>query len=411
MNELQQITDAFKAAQGRGDAVALASVVAVSGSAYRRPGARMLISDTGLRVGTVSGGCLERDVMRHAGRSISRAKTVLRLYDSLDEDLSEGFALGCNGAVLVMIEPADANVEHHMQFQAECLQQRRRGAIATVYGVPTADPDADANTDTDTSSGVALGARVSMLEGGALRVSGIAPGALREALCAAVTDALVQGRGSSWSRTTTAGTVSVLIEIVTPPLRVMVFGAGQDVEPLVSFGHGLGWSMQVVANNGGFGTRERFPCADLVHLGSAADAVAALKPDGDTVVLLMSHNFPLDVAALCALAPLQPRYIGLLGPRHRAQRLLDEVSARGVSVDDALRARIHGPVGLDIGAETPAEVALSIVAEINAVLRQRAGGCARLRAGPLHLAAGPDQHLRASHAPAQDLVCALTVHA
>ena len=407
MNELQQITDAFKAAQGRGDAVAIASVVAVSGSAYRRPGARMLISDTGLRVGTVSGGCLERDVMRHAGRSISRAKTVLRLYDSLDEDLSEGFALGCNGAVLVMIEPADANVEHHMQFQADCLQQRRRGVIATVHGVP----GADANADCAASSSIELGARVSLIEGGALRVSGIAPGALREALCAAVTDALVQGRGSSWSRTTTAGTVSVLIEIVTPPLRVMVFGAGQDVEPLVSFGHGLGWSMQVVANNGGFGTRERFPRADLVHLGSPADAVAALKPDGDTVVLLMSHNFPLDVAALCALAPLQPRYIGLLGPRHRAQRLLDEVSARGVIVDEALRARIHGPVGLDIGAETPAEVALAILAEINAVLRQRAGASARLRAGPLHGAAGPDPHLRASHAPAQDLICALTAHA
>ena len=93
----------------------------------------------------------------------------------------------------------------------------------------------------------------------------------------------------------------------------MVFGAGQDVEPLVSFGHSLGWSMQVVANNGGFGTRARFPRADVVHLGSPADAVATLKPDGDTVVLLMSHNFPLDVAALCALAPLQPRYIGLLG--------------------------------------------------------------------------------------------------
>ena len=407
MNELQQITDAFKAAQGRGDAVALASVVAVSGSAYRRPGARMLISDTGLRVGTVSGGCLERDVMRHAGRSISSAKTVLRLYDSLDEDLSEGFALGCNGAVLVMIEPTDAKVEHHMQFQADCLRQRRRGVIATVHGVP----GTDANADCAPPSSVELGARVSLIEGGTLRVTGIAPGALREALCAAVADALVQGRGGSWSRTTETGTVSVLIELLTPPLRVMVFGAGQDVEPLVSFGHSLGWSMQVVANNGGFGTRARFPRADVVHLGSPADAVATLKPDGDTVVLLMSHNFPLDVAALCALAPLQPRYIGLLGPRHRAQRLLDEVSAHGVIVDDALRARIHGPVGLDIGAETPAEVALSIVAEINAVLRQRAGGCARLRAGPLHLAAGPDQHLRASHAPAQDLVCALTVHA
>ncbi len=397
MNELQQITNAFNDARAHGDAIALATVVAVSGSAYRRPGARMLVSDDGRRVGTVSGGCLERDVVRHAGRSISSGKAVLRLYDSLDEDLSEGFALGCNGAVLVMIEPTDTKVQHHMQFQADCLQQRRRGVIATVYVTPEHEV-------------AELGARVSLIEGGAARISGIAPGPLCDALTAAVADALVQGRGSSWSRTTEAGTVSVMIEIVTPPLRVMVFGAGQDVEPLVSFGHGLGWSMQVVANNGGFGTRERFPRADVVHLGSPADAVAALKPDGDTVVLLMSHNFPLDVAAMCAVAPHQPRYIGLLGPRHRAVRLLDEVSAQGLVVDDALRARIYGPVGLDIGAETPAEVALSIVAEINAVLRERDGASARLRQSPLHLAAGPDQHFRASYAVVEDMVCGLTAH-
>lgn len=394
MNELQQITNAFQDACTRGEAVALATVVAVSGSAYRRPGARMLLSDEGRRVGSVSGGCLERDVVRHASRSIASGKAVLRLYDSLDEDLAEGFALGCNGAVLVMIEPVNAVVNHHIQFQADCLQRRSRGAIATVYSAP--GPSASE-----------LGARVSQVEGGPMCATGLAPGPLREALESAVAGALQQGRGGNWSWTTDVGTVSALLEVVTPPLRVMVFGAGHDVEPLVEFGQKLGWSMEVVAHNGGFGTRQRFPAADVVHLGSPADAVAELKPDGDTVVLLMSHNFPLDVAAFQAIVPVRPCYIGLLGPRHRALRLLDEAAAQGTIVDDALHACIHGPVGLDIGADTPAEVALAIVAEITAALRGRSGAAARLRQGPLHLTAPLDQPLRTTHHTAQDVVCGL----
>ena len=396
MNELQQISSAFADADARGEATALATVVAIEGSAYRQPGARMLVADEGQRLGSVSGGCLERDVVRHACRSIASGQPVLRLYDSLDEDLAEGFALGCNGAVLVLVEPAGANVRHQMAFLDDCLGQRRRGAVATVYATPA-------------PSTAELGARVSQLEGGEARASGLPSGPLRAALEAAVADALQRGHGGNCSLPTDAGPVSALIEVVTPPLRVMVFGAGLDGVPLVDFGRQLGWSMQVVASAGGFGTRQRFRGADALHIGSPDEAVAALRPDGDTVALLMSHNFPLDVAAFRALVPCRPRYIGLLGPRHRARRLLDEAQAQGAVMDEALRARIFGPVGLDIGAETPAEVALAIAAEINATLRQRGGASARRRQGPLHAARPPVQDLRTAGDAAADTVCALAL--
>lgn len=394
MNEIQQITKAFNEALARGEAAALATVVAVSGSAYRRPGARMLVSDDGHRVGSVSGGCLERDVVRRATLAINNGEAALRLYDSLDEDLADGFALGCNGAVLVLIEPPNANVRHQIRFQGECLQRRRRGAIATVYAshdACVAEP----------------GGRLSQIEGDETFCSGIGAGPLRAALEAAVTDALRHGRSGDWSFATGLGTVSAFIEVLAPPLRVMVFGAGQDVHPLVEFGRQLGWCMQVVANAGGFELRQRFRSAETLYFGSPGDAVDALKPDGDTIALLMSHNFPLDVAAFRALAPIRPRYIGLLGPRHRALRLLEEVQAQGTPVDEALRASVFGPVGLDIGAETPAEVALAIVAEINATLRGRNGTSARLRPTALHMNSAPLGDLRATGGISGEIACGL----
>lgn len=371
MNERQLITNAFDDARSQGEAVALASVVAVRGSAYRRPGARMLITETGRRTGQVSGGCLERDVIRQARTVMTHGVPALRLYDSLDEDLAEGFALGCNGAVLVLIEPASENVLHLMRVQQACLTHRRRGAIATVYACQD-------------GASAQLGARVSMIEGETPRSTGIASERLAAALGSAVACALERGRGGDWSEQTAHGNISAFIEVFTPPLQVVIFGAGHDVVPLVSFGNALGWRMQVVAETGGFGVRERFIAADAVHIGAARDAVAALHPDGDSVVLLMSHNFLRDVEAFCALAPVRPRFIGLLGPQHRAQRLIEEAAARGTRIDDAMRDSIFGPVGLDIGAEAPAEVALAISAEIQALMQGRHGGHARLRNGPLH---------------------------
>lgn len=371
MNERQLITNVFHDARAHGEAIALASVVAVRGSAYRRPGARMLVTEASRRTGQVSGGCLERDVIRRASTVITHGVPTLRLYDSLDEDLAEGFALGCNGAVLVLIEPANENVLHLMRVQQACLAHRRRGAVATVYACKD-------------GSSAQLGARVSMIEGEPPRSSGISSEGLAAALGSAVAHALERGCGGDWSEQTARGSLSAFIEVFTPPLQVVIFGAGDDVVPLVSFGNELGWRMQVVAATGGFGVRERFMAADAVHIGSARDAVAALQPDGDSVVLLMSHNFPRDVEAFCALAPVRPRFIGLLGPHHRAQRLIEEAEARGTRIDDAMRDSIFGPVGLDIGAETPAEVALAISAEIQALIQGRHGGHARLRNGPLH---------------------------
>ncbi|NUQ48342.1 MAG: XdhC family protein [Phycisphaerae bacterium] len=371
MNEHQLITNAFDDARTHGEAVALASVVAVRGSAYRRPGARMLVTEAGRQTGQVSGGCLERDVIRQASTVITHGVPALRLYDSLDEDLSEGFALGCNGAVFVLIEPANENVLHLMRVQQACLTRRRRGAIATVYACQD-------------GASAELGARVSMIEGEPPRSSGIASERLAAALGSAVAHALEHRCGGDWSEQTAHGSISAFIEVITPPLQVVIFGAGHDVVPLVSFGTALGWRMHVVAATGGFGVRERFMAADAVHIGSARDAVAALQPDGNSVVLLMSHSFPRDLEAFCALAPVRPRFIGLLGPQHRAQRLIEEAEARGTRIDDALRDSIFGPVGLDIGAETPAEVALAISAEIQALMRGRHGGHARLRNGPLH---------------------------
>lgn len=396
MNEIEQIGKAFKQALAAGEKLALATVVAVRGSAYRRAGARMLISDEGQRVGSVSGGCLERDVIRNAAHTLLSGTPMLRLYDSLDEDLAEGFALGCNGAVLVLIEPLNANFRHQVDFMTACLQQRRRGAIATVYGHPA-------------SAQCELGARVSQIEGSAMHSSGIVAGPLLAALETAVAQALATGHGGEYNEVFDDGAISAHVEVIEPSLRVIVFGAGHDVEPLVAFGTRLGWEIEIVASNGSYGVRERLRAAKSIYFGTPAEAVSALKPDSDSVVLLMSHNFPLDLAAFRALLPHRPRYIGLLGPRHRAERLLTEAEQQGDQIDEELKSRIFGPVGLDIGAETPTEVALAISAEVTAVCRQRSGGSARKRQSPLHEQHSAGPTLNASLEVAADFSCGLSL--
>lgn len=393
MNEIQRITAAYRDARARGEALALATVVAVRGSAYRRPGARMLIGADGRNTGAVSGGCLERDVMRQASRVLGGDAPILRLYDSTDEDLDEGFALGCNGAVLVLVEAAGAELGAQFDFFADCMERRRRGVLATVFA-------------TGGHRGAHIGARLMLTAAGSAGCSGIPDAALRARLEAAAGEAL-QARRSAVLRIEHEGhAVEVFVEVLEPPLQVVVFGAGHDVPPLVQFGKALGWNLAVVSAAGGYGVRQRFAAADALFVGSAEAACTALQVDDDSVVLLMSHNYPQDLRALRALLPLRPRYIGLLGPRRRAERLLEAAAEDGI--DAELRARIFGPVGLDIGAETPEEVALAIVAEIRAATLGRDGRQSRLRPMPLHLATATERWQPPAEArPQGDVVCGL----
>ncbi|MGH2819801.1 MAG: XdhC family protein, partial [Actinomycetota bacterium] len=178
--------------------------------------------------------------------------------------------------------------------------------------------------------------------------------------------------------------VRVFVEVMRPPLKLLVCGAGHDAIPLVQLGSGLGWKVVVVDDRDEFLDRSRFPgAADLVK-SEPVKAAQSAGVDDRTHALVMSHNYLRDRDYLKSFLGTDVAYIGMLGPRARLERLLDDLSGEGIEPSPAERERVHGPAGLDIGAEGPGEIAAAIVSEILAVSRRRGAGFLRARSGPIH---------------------------
>ena len=359
MSELDLILNYWRA--GLPGAV-LATVVHVKGSAYRRPGARMLISPDGQHIGSISGGCLEGDVCRKAWWLTQHAKPALRVYDSMsDDDEIWEFGLGCNGVVRVLLERIDSpDVDESLRYIEASRSNRTPAVIATVIS-------------TSPMGDLKVGSRLMLDE---THVGGSLAGTKhRSTLCEHARVALREGT----NRTVELEGHQLFIEAIQPPLPLVIFGAGPDAIPLVSLAKWLGWFVVVADGRPAYAKKERFAQADRVVLTRADDPTGGILIDHSTAVILMTHNYVQDRKLLECIVPLLPRYLGVLGPRSRAQRLLEHVDTTSNLLE------LHAPIGLDIGAETPESIAISIVAEIQATLAGRAGEMLRLRRGPIHV--------------------------
>jgi xanthine/CO dehydrogenase XdhC/CoxF family maturation factor len=394
MNELQAIVDAYREARARGERTALATVVGVEGSAYRRPGARMLITEGGQTTGTISGGCLERDVVERAARVSETGAARVVVYDTRgDEDIVWGLGLGCNGVVRVLLEGLHEGSDGAcaLQFVANRLRSRRRGVVATVIGYAGASDGACGGFR---GGGFRIGERF-FLDGDELSPCDLDGNGLnlrdREQPFGGVF-----GRVSEDARKALAGGralvrryeadegVEVFFDVIEPPRPLLVFGAEQDALPLVRLARTLGWHTTVVDTRARGTTRERFAEADEVILCRAEEIAARLRLPPRAAAVLMTHNYLHDVELLRALLPAPLSYLGVLGPKERTRKLLGELRAQGEAFPGHWPARLHSPVGVDIGAETPEEVALSIVAEIRAMFAGRRAGFLRDRDAPIH---------------------------
>lgn len=368
MNELDALLHAARDAARPGKTTILATVVRVQGSAYRRPGARMLVvAGEGWKAGSISGGCLEGDVVRR-GEWLTRDGPRMVRYDTTD-DTHDAAALavgtGCRGVVDVLIERVGAGPLCPLVFAADCLARRAAGVIATVF------------------DGGCAGARLFLYASGAVRTD-IANVPLAVLLEGEARDALA--RGTSLTKTFPSG-AAAFVEVVAPPPALVVFGAGHDAVPLVSLAKSVGWHVRVVDGRPSYATRARFPQADavLVTLPERANEIT-LEPS--TFALVMTHSFRDDLALLQTLLPSPfVCYLGVLGPKSRTEQLLADLRASGVTWTDEQLARLHAPVGLDIGADAPVSVALAALAEMQAVRAGRSGGPLRERNAPIHLPA------------------------
>jgi xanthine dehydrogenase accessory factor len=361
MRELDAILDTWLGLAGGEREAVLATVVHVAGSAYRRPGARMLIVPDGRRIGSVSGGCLEGDIVRKAWWFTESGRPSVRVYDTTsDEDAVWEFGLGCNGVVHVLLErvntPSAAGL---LDFLEAHRAEREPAVVATVIR-------------TDKPSTIQVGDRLLLDDSrparGSLPGSDIGPQVLLHAAAA-----LCERK----SRLVHMGTTDVFVEWIGPPLSLVIFGAGHDAIPLVHFSTQLGWDVTVADRRPAYARPERFHGSSRVALLPAGNLLRDVVIDRDTAVVVMTHNYPLDSVLLPCILPLRPLYLGLLGPRARAERLFSELRLSQPTF-------VHAPAGLDTGSDSPEAIALSIVAEIQAQTSSRAGGKLKDRYEPIH---------------------------
>jgi xanthine/CO dehydrogenase XdhC/CoxF family maturation factor len=410
---------------------ALATLVSVEGSSYRRPGASMLIAPDGRRAGGISGGCLERDVERHAREALAAGQPRVVVYDTQSEaDLLVGTGLGCGGRLEILVEPIELTAEHSPTARWAAALERREALAELIIVSPMPgdaparaallpqgwrlflwshaaggerahshlaqriEPAGDAAVAADagasapaTASGEAHAARVELEE--------------TIARCVDIArDALIGGRSTGVTIDTPRGPLQAFVRVVTPPVQLIVCGAGDDTMPLVRMAATLGWYVRMMDHRAAFGTRDRFPDAAQMDIVAAGELPATVRLDARTVAVVMNHNFAADSAWLRALAPLPLAYLGVLGARTRTERLMRETELDQLP-PSALK-HVFAPAGLDIGAEGADQIALAIVSEIQAVLTARPGASLRDR----DRNRDRDSSSRGDHAPSASRVLA-----
>ena len=370
MKELQKIVGEAVRARAAGQRAALATVVGIEGSGYRLPGARMLIAEGRWVAGSISGGCLEDDVVLRAREAIEKNEASVAVYDTTrDDDIVFGVGLGCKGIVTLLIEPMGAGDDgvDFIAFARRCLDRRVKGLAATVV-----------RTDGSTATGA--GRRLVSSEGAVH--SDIGDSALETRIQAELRT--LSEETALLTLPSDAGTALVFLERIEPPTPLVVFGAGHDAMPVVRLAKEIGWHVTLVDHRPAYATRERFPDVDTIVLGSPKEAASKLTLDADTIALVMTHNYLRDMDWLQILLPSPVRYLGLLGPRKRTDSLIADLKEKGSEASVDQLARLYAPVGLDIGSEGPAEVAMSILAEMQAVITDHDGGHLRARKQPIH---------------------------
>jgi len=336
MREIEQILQLWQQARKSGQPAVLATVVRTQGSSYRLPGARLLLLQDGRRAGSISGGCLEGDLLTK-GWWLTGNGPIIRHYDTNAEGEigTGGFGLGCNGIIDVLVERITPENPGILEALEEVRVTRR--PLTFYHGI---DPETFVGTRLIPERSVPAG----------------------ETAQPEVTDS------------------QVFVETLMPPIRLLIFGAGEDAIPLTEVASYLGWRIHVYDGRAQYARPHRFPCAEQVTVRPLG-SVDALPIDAWTVAVLMTHSYTQDLDILRQLAASSvPRYVGILGPRKRTIQLFDDAKLNFVQLGEVL----HSPMGLDIGADGPDQVALAVTAEIQAVLNRRTGGLLRDRRGSIH---------------------------
>jgi xanthine dehydrogenase accessory factor len=367
-DEERQLLQAINDARSSGRKAAIATVVRVVGSAYRREGTKMLIDAEGGQVCMISGGCLEQEVGEVAKQVMESGKSVVQFFD-LDEETVWGLGLGCGGAVDVYIEPLGSGAE--FQQWLGIVQAQKAGALATILNVKE-------------GSSFRKSSRLFMTEDGTIS-GNLGHDSLNTQVIQRAKEKMSQLYPRSEMRTYKANdeAIEVFLDVNVPPPELAIFGAGHDAMPLASYAHNLGFRVTVIDARHAFVIPERFPNATLIrtHPSGFAEKVTFTPR---TYVVLMNHHLERDKESLAFALTANVPYIGVLGPRSRFERMLKSLEDEGRPVREKDFPKIRNPIGVDIGADTPAEIAVSVMSELIAIRGEYKAGFLNDRVGRIH---------------------------
>lgn len=367
MKEISEILKAHSQAKATGKKTALATVVKVEGSSYRQPGARMLVTEDGLLTGAISGGCLEGDALRKALLSIHQQQNKLITYNTSNEDDSEvGLQLGCNGIVHILFEYIDDAVENNpIQLLQQLEFERKDAVVATVFSLKRQAAQ----------QGTLLFYRENETP---IYANNTALNILEDVKQALNIKATVVRQLHDEQEN------EVLADYINPPVSLVIVGAGNDVQPLVKMTSLLGWEITIGEGRATHATKKRFPEARNVFVVKPEQLLENISIDAQTYFVLITHNYKYDLAVLKLLVQTNCNYIGILGTKTKLNRMLDDLNSEGIQLTEEKLTTIYGPIGLDLGAETAEEIALSIVAEIKAVMSGKQGVSLKYKTEKIH---------------------------
>jgi xanthine dehydrogenase accessory factor len=345
------------------DAV-LVTVTDVTGNAYRRPGAKMLVPDDGSEVGNITAGCLEDEVRALAAEVVTSGQSRTETFDLMEDDDVWGLGVGCNGIIDILLEPIG---EGHTPM----TRTDDAGPVAAVLVLDDADH-------------VSQFQRYHYRTADDAFVEDEVPAWLADGVREPARRLAERGKADTIEVEGPREPVDVFVDGIAPPSRLVVLGTGGDVRPVLELGNRCGFRTTLVGFRGADATAERFPAADQVVSTSPADVREAVDFDGDTYVVVMTHNFVDDRLALGELRETPVPYIGLLGPRDRFEQMRDRFDEADATLSSADLDRIYTPAGLDLGGGSPHQIALSILAEVEAVRNDRRPRHLTEREGPIH---------------------------
>ena len=365
MKEIKSILQFFKDSESNGEQCAMAQVVRVEGSSYRREGARMIVFESGIFEGGISGGCLEGDALKRSQLAILKQEPSIITYDT-SKEMEIGIGLGCNGIIDVLLTPLKADSKN-MKMLEKCVSNRKNHILITITSSNAKDDNLKLGQSFyfDTVNKT---------------LEGLESNDMRNFILGKIDLVLEQNKSKSFVYTLDELCLTFHVELIPVPYHLAIFGDNYDVYPLIQLAGLLDWEISLVGN---IQKLKKEPLK-LVKNIYPKDLPERPGIDDRTAVVLMAHDFKTDIKNLKNVLHSDAPYIASLGPKKRFEKIKSKLEEGGDTISAKDLLRIHGPCGLEIGADSPEEIALSICSEIMSSFTGKEGGMLRNKKSPIH---------------------------